>query len=179
MNLKRYALAAALLATLAAAWWAPAPTPDDLASPPATRLPEPRLPATTALPSRSASAAAVVLLAIAPRASGAAPPANLFTAPAPPPAPRVAKVVKSQPVIAALLPEPAPQAPPLPFQFLGRYKDAGQVAIFLQHADQNLVVRVGDVLQGQYKVESLTDTALHLIYLPLNQPQTLTLSAAP
>lgn len=66
-----------------------------------------------------------------------------------------------------------PQAPPLPFHVLGRYDVAGQAVIFLQHNDQNLVVRVGDTLAGEYKVESLNGTTLTLRYLPLNQPQNL------
>lgn len=74
--------------------------------------------------------------------------------------------------------EPPPQAPPLPFRFLGQHEEAGQVTIFLQHNDQNLVVRVGDTLAGQYKVESLKGTTLSLIYLPLSQTQSLEVGGA-
>lgn len=70
-------------------------------------------------------------------------------------------------------PPTPPQAPPLPFQFLGRYEDAGQILFFLQHNDQNLVVRIGDTIAGQYKVQSLKGATLSLIYLPLNQVQSL------
>jgi hypothetical protein len=69
---------------------------------------------------------------------------------------------------------PAIEAPPsLPFVVLGRYIDAGQEVIFLQNNNQNLVVRVGDTLLGQYKVESLQGTTLNLRYLPLNLAQSL------
>jgi hypothetical protein len=68
----------------------------------------------------------------------------------------------------------ANQAPPaLPFVVLGRYIEAGQEVIFLQHNNQNLVVRVGDTLLEQYKVESLQGTTLNLRYLPLNLAQSL------
>jgi hypothetical protein len=69
---------------------------------------------------------------------------------------------------------PAIEAPPsLPFIVLGRYIEAGQEVIFLQHNNQNLVVRVGDTLLEQYKVESLQGTTLNLRYLPLNLAQSL------
>lgn len=67
----------------------------------------------------------------------------------------------------------SPQAPPLPFRVLGRYEEAGQAIVFLQYNDQNLVVRVGDTIAEQYKVEGLHGTTLSLRYLPLNQEQTL------
>jgi hypothetical protein len=66
-----------------------------------------------------------------------------------------------------------PQAPPLPFSVLGKYEEAGQTAIFLQNNDQNLVAHVGDTIAEQYKVESLRGTTLTLLYLPLNQTQSL------
>lgn len=78
----------------------------------------------------------------------------------------------------AELPPLPPQAPPLPFRFLGRYKDAGQSVIFLQYNDQSLVVRQGDTLGEQYKVEQLDGATLSLRYLPLNQMQSLDLGPA-
>ncbi len=68
---------------------------------------------------------------------------------------------------------PPPQAPPLPFIFLGRYESAGETLIFLKHLEQNLVVRAGDTIAEYYKVESFKGTTLTLRYLPLNQVQTL------
>ncbi len=73
-------------------------------------------------------------------------------------------------------PPPAPpplQAPPLPFQFMGKYVEGNQVAIFLKHNDQSVVARVGDVIANYYKVEGLQGGTLTLVYLPLNQTQTL------
>ena len=68
----------------------------------------------------------------------------------------------------------ANQAPPvLPFVVLGRYIEAGQEVIFLQHNNQNLVVRVGNTLLEQYKVESLQGSTLNFRYLPLNLAQSL------
>lgn len=81
---------------------------------------------------------------------------------------------KSKPVTHAVNVQPvAPQAPPLPFKVLGLYVEGNQTAVFLQHNDQNLVVRVGDTIVDKYKVESLSGRTLTLSYLPLNQQQTL------
>lgn len=66
-----------------------------------------------------------------------------------------------------------PLAPPMPFRFLGRYADEGKEAIFLQSNERSIVVRVGDTIDEQYKIESLDDGILTLRYLPLNQVQTL------
>lgn len=85
---------------------------------------------------------------------------------APPKSPKVV----ATPVVTEV---PAPKAPPVPFRFLGRYEDGGDTVLFLQHLDQNLVVRMGDIVLDRYKVESLQGTTLVLRYLPLNEPQTL------
>lgn len=73
---------------------------------------------------------------------------------------------------------PPPAAPPLPFRFLGRYVEDDKAVVFLQYKDENLVVREGDVLVEQYKVERLSHGELTLLYLPLNEHQTLELGAA-
>lgn len=72
--------------------------------------------------------------------------------------------------------EAPPQAPPLPFRVLGQYVEEGTRSVFLQFNDANLVVRAGDTIAGQYFVESLKDGVLTLVYLPLQQRQTLTVS---
>lgn len=79
------------------------------------------------------------------------------------------------PIAVSPAPEPvaAPQAPAVPFRVLGRYVENGQVAVFLMHNDQNLVVRVGDTIAEQYRVESLNGAILTLRYLPMNIQQTL------
>lgn len=70
----------------------------------------------------------------------------------------------------------SPRLPPPPFRVFGRYEEAGQASVFLQHLEQNLVVRVGETIADHYKVESLNDTTLTLRYLPQNQVQTLPVS---
>lgn len=73
----------------------------------------------------------------------------------------------------------APQAdaasgpPPLPFQYLGRYSDDGNTAYFFQVDGQNVIARPGEKINDSYRLERVSDGTLHVLYLPLNQPQTL------
>jgi hypothetical protein len=90
---------------------------------------------------------------------------------APVPPPSLAQVEEAPP------PPPPPQAPPLPFKVLGQYSESGEVGVFLLHNDKTLVARVGDTLAEQYKVESLTGEVMTLLYVPLQQQQTLVISA--
>jgi hypothetical protein len=85
---------------------------------------------------------------------------------------------KVEVTVAPLLIAPAPQAPPLPFRFLGRYDDDGDEAVFLQNNEQTLVVRVGETVQSNYKIVALSANTLTLRYLPLDLEQTLDVSSA-
>jgi len=91
--------------------------------------------------------------------------ANLFPVqtwrPPPPPPPK--------PV---LLPPPPPVAPPLPFQYLGRWKEGGKDVIFLAQGDRVLKAQVGDALAG-WHLDRATDAALTFTWTALNMQQTL------
>lgn len=73
------------------------------------------------------------------------------------------------------MPPPPPQAPPLPFVFMGRLAEGSRTTVFLAFGDRNLVVRPGDVIDNTYKVEEVGDSAMVLTYLPLDVKQTLAL----
>lgn len=165
--------------TLLAAWFAPAPASDGVELAERTRTAAARAPAAAAatasapVPLRAATSRNAEVLRIRPRegADAAGEADTIFGATrwTPPPAPVVAAPVAMAPPP----PPPPPQAPPLPFRVLGRLVDDGEVAVFLQYNDQNLVVRVGDTVAQNYKVESLQGGTLTLLYTPLNQKQTL------
>jgi hypothetical protein len=136
----------------------------------------PRVAAVARTDAASGAVAGARVLAIRPRggdealaSAGFAP--QQWTPPSPKP--------KAAAAMQAASPPPPPMAPPLPFRVLGRYVEQEQVAVFLQHNDQNLVVRVGDTIAGDYKVERLEGATLTLRYLPLDQAQTLDVGAAP
>ena len=92
--------------------------------------------------------------------------------PPPPPKP---KAVPGQLTAGGLAPPPPPppQAPPLPFVYMGRLNEEQSTTVFLSAGDRNLVVKPGDVIDSTYKVEQVTDSAVVLTYLPMNQQQSL------
>ena len=71
------------------------------------------------------------------------------------------------------VPPPPPQAPPLPFRFLGLWEESGQAAVFVSDGPRDLILRAGDTVDGRYKVERVGHGVVRLVYLPLNQTQTL------
>lgn len=69
----------------------------------------------------------------------------------------------------------APVAPPLPFAYMGKMLDeeSGRLVLYLAKGDVPYSVTVGEVIDGTYKVEAVSETELTLIYLPLNTKQKL------
>lgn len=86
--------------------------------------------------------------------------------PPPPPPPAVAP--------------PTPQAPALPFRYMGRLEEDGRIAVFLQETGQPhpKVVRLGE-RWGHYRVDEITPEGMRLTYLPLNETQRLLFGSAP
>jgi hypothetical protein len=74
-----------------------------------------------------------------------------------------------------------PTAPPIPFSFVGMVEQGeGKSQAFLAKGDGLLVVAAGDVIEnGVYRVESLSPSAVVIIYLPLGTRQTITVSGGP
>jgi hypothetical protein len=88
--------------------------------------------------------------------------------PTPPPAPAPAMSAEQA---AALR---TPTAPPLPFQYMGRYAPDGEATVFfLTRADRVYDVRVGDTLDDIYSVDGYNGSQLLLTYKPLKIQQQL------
>lgn len=68
---------------------------------------------------------------------------------------------------------PAPTAPPLPFQFLGKAAADGQWEVYLGRGEQTYVVRKGSQIDGAYRVDNIAPPTLTITYLPMNQVQQL------
>jgi hypothetical protein len=83
-----------------------------------------------------------------------------------PPSPKIKPMV---------LPEPVPTAPPLPFAYLGKKLEGGAWEVYLGQGEKTFVVREGQVLEGQYRVESIKPPQMGLMYLPLGQAQNLSI----
>jgi len=94
------------------------------------------------------------------------------------PAPPVTKRPIALPAAeVAPAPPPPPQAPPLPFSYLGKLAEGDNTTVFLAMGDRNLVVRTGDVIDNNYRVDEVTDAAVVMTYLPLTQKQILAIGA--
>lgn len=70
-------------------------------------------------------------------------------------------------------PPSRPTAPPLPFKYLGKLNDAGEIRVFLSHQGKHVIARVGDVINGTYSVEEISGGRMTLLYQPLKEIQTL------
>jgi hypothetical protein len=85
--------------------------------------------------------------------------------PPPPPAPPSARVKPAPP--------PPPTAPPVPYTYAGRMVHDGRQSMLLAKGDEVVAVQPGETLDSIYRVESITDTQITLVYLPLGQKQTI------
>ena len=85
----------------------------------------------------------------------APPPAAVAITPAPPP------------------PPPAPAAPALPFRYFGKWVDGEKTIVFLWQNNEGRSVSAGDTVDGTYQIESITESSVNFIYLPLGSKQTL------
>lgn len=76
-------------------------------------------------------------------------------------------------------PPPPPSAPPLPFTYFGRYDDAQKLVVILANGSRLYTVSKGEVIDGTYRVDRITDATVDLVYLPLNINQSLSIARAP
>ena len=166
-NRRQLLIYGGLLATVLAAVFAPSPEDSEPQSaatvPPASG--NAVEPATTAPPTATVATA----LRPHPRTALQDPPRDLFHIERPP-----------QPVAAAAAPQvttpappPRPVAPPLPYTYMGRIREQGQLSVFLTRNGKPYIARPGAVLDGQYRVDAIDPPLLEFTYLPLAQKQTL------
>jgi hypothetical protein len=97
---------------------------------------------------------------------------ELFGAP-PAPAPQPQK-----PAVATAA-APAPQvAPPVPYRFAGRVLRGAEEEVLVSKGDLVLPVKIGDTLDGLYRVEAIGADRIELLYLPLGTRQGIAVSSA-
>lgn len=73
-------------------------------------------------------------------------------------------------------PPPAPpQAPPLPFTYLGKWTEQGQTTVYLARGERHVAVRGPGKLDESYTVESIDERQIVLNYVPLGIRQALPL----
>jgi len=91
---------------------------------------------------------------------------DLFVAEAPPPAGNAIQGANA-----------APSEQALPFQYLGKMIEDGRTSVFLARGEESLVVRPGQTIEGQYRVDSVSDAAVSFTHLPSGARKTLTIAA--
>lgn len=175
MNYRLIVLMAALAATLAAVWWVEERASEEAADGPVANVrravppPSPAQPTVPHQASSSPTAKAVDREArfqalgpdLFPVHSWQPPPPPLPEPPPPPPLPEP--------------PPPPPTAPPLPFQFLGRWQEGGEEVYFLTHGQQMLTLKRGDTL-GPWRLDETAPGRLVFTYVPMNERRTLRLT---
>jgi hypothetical protein len=83
----------------------------------------------------------------------------------------------SRPAAPPAVTAPRPQAPPVPFSFLGKVTENGKVAIHLYRGGRTFAVRGTGRLDDDYEVESIQESFLVLRYVPLGEQQVFELAA--
>jgi hypothetical protein len=72
---------------------------------------------------------------------------------------------------------PEPAAPALPFKYLGRISAGASDGVMLNVQGEVTPIQKGDILLGQYRVQSIKESVgtlqIQFLYLPLKQIQTL------
>lgn len=94
-----------------------------------------------------------------------------WSVPAPPPAPAPVAVAPVPPAVVA---EPVePVAPAFPYVLVGRVEDGPVVHALFSGPTQSLSVKALDVIDGQWRVDSVDSRGVSLTWLPGGSRQTL------
>jgi hypothetical protein len=66
-----------------------------------------------------------------------------------------------------------PPPPPLQFKYLGKIVEGEETQVFLALAERNYIVKPGENINSQYRLDEVNDNAITVTYLPLNAKQML------
>jgi len=92
--------------------------------------------------------------------------------------PAAASVVAPVVAKSAREPPPPPPAPPeLPFRYVGKMVEDGNPKIFLASGDKDYTAVAGEVIEGIYRVEEVTESSVTFTYVPLDARQVLTIES--
>jgi hypothetical protein len=91
---------------------------------------------------------------------------ELFGAPPAPPKAAPTVVVATTPV-----------APPVPYRFAGKVRKGAEEEVLLSKGDLVFAIKVGDTLDGMYRVESIGAERIELLYLPLGTTDRIVVSS--
>jgi hypothetical protein len=66
-----------------------------------------------------------------------------------------------------------PEAPALPFRYMGKVIEDGKLEYLLLRGDEHLVVTAGQKIDAEYRLDKVTASTLTFTYLPMKTKQTL------
>lgn len=73
---------------------------------------------------------------------------------------------------------PEPQAPPVPYRIAGSIRYDNKLRVLLAAGDRVYEAKVGEILDGVYRVDAATPEAVTLLYTPLGIEQQLAVTAS-
>jgi len=155
-------LLATLLLTLAAAFLGPAPAE-------VPELNTERVPARSDTPTSRPTAPEIAPVFAE---EGAADPFEKRGWAEPPVPTPVAAPVPAERTVAPVVVEP-PGPPPLPYRYVGKLSDESGAVIYLARGEVAFVARVGEILEGDYKVSALQARSVEFEHISTGAKQSL------
>src|SRR5712691_3641269 len=73
---------------------------------------------------------------------------------------------------------PAPTAPPMPYRYAGKLVQGGRQSVLLAKGDMVFPINEGETLDGAYRVESIGETQVTLMYLPLAREERIAVDSS-
>jgi hypothetical protein len=64
-------------------------------------------------------------------------------------------------------PAAPPSAPALPFTYFGKLIENGKTEVFVMRGDELISIAVGQKIDGEYRVDAITESRIVFTYLPL------------
>ena len=72
-----------------------------------------------------------------------------------------------------------PEAPELPFRYMGKVIEDGKLEILLLRGDEHFSVAAGEKIGDQYRLDKVSASSLTFTYLPMKKKQTLEIIPTP
>jgi hypothetical protein len=72
----------------------------------------------------------------------------------------------------------APSAPDLPFTYFGKLIENGKTEVFVMRGDELISIAVGQKIDGEYRVDAITESSIVFTYLPLKAKLSIELAEA-
>ena len=73
---------------------------------------------------------------------------------------------------------PAPTAPPMPYRYVGKLVQEGRQSVLLAKGDRVFPVNEGETLDDAYRVVSVGETQITLVYLPLGSEERIPMDSS-